>query len=128
MNFSMKHRTARPRGVLYRAILPSLLLLWCTTFGLMPALAAPEAAPGAGSSCGCCSPAPGTTDHDSSVLCSALPQAIVVDVSLPPGPATIPAARHSGLLEWNQSAAPLPATSPLFKGPPLYLALLRLRN
>jgi hypothetical protein len=124
----MKYRTARLRGVLCRAILPSLLLLWCTTFGLMPALAAPDAASGAGSSCACCGPAPGTTGHDSSVVCITLPQAIVVDVSLPPGPATIPAARHSGLLEWNQSAPPLPATSPLFKGPPLYLALLRLRN
>ena len=124
----MKHRTARPRGVLCRAILPSLLLLWCTTFGLMPALAAPDAASGAGAGCGCCSPAPGTVDHASSVVCSALPQATVIDIALPPGPAAIPAARHSGVLEWNPLATPFLATSAPYTGPPLYLALLRLRN
>lgn len=124
----MKHRTARSRGAVYRAILPSFLLLWCTTFGLMPALAAPDGASGAGSACACCIPAPGTTDHDSSVVCSALPQASTIDVALLPGPATIPGASNSGLVEWNPLAAPILVTSPLFKGPPLYLALLRLRN
>lgn len=124
----MTYRTARPHGVLFRAILPSLLLLWCTTFGLMPALAAPEAAAGAGSGCACCSPAPDTMEHDSSVVCSALPQATVNDVMLPPDPATIPAGTRSGLLQWDPLAAPFVATSAPFNGPPLYLTLHRLQN
>lgn len=123
----MEHRTARSRGVLYRAILPSLLLLWCTTFGLMPAHAAPDAASGTGSGCGCCSPVSDTSEYSSSDLCNALVPTAVKDATLPPDFCTNLAGTSPVLLvEWKEVGSLLRAASPPPSGPPPYLKFLRL--
>lgn len=123
----MTYRTARLRGVPYRAVLPSLLLLWCTTFGLMPVLAAADNAARTGSNCGCCSPVSGTSEHPSSDLCNALVPTAVKDFTLPPDFCTNLAGISPVLLvEWKEVGSILRAASPPPSGPPPYLKQLRL--
>jgi hypothetical protein len=123
---SMTNRVARMHGAFYRGILMSLLLLWCTSFSLLPAHAAADATPQPSSACACCNPTSGTTEHASSVVCNVLPHAVVNDLTLPLGTPVILAAAHSVLFEWEDVAAPLRAAPPPLAGPPLYLRLLRL--
>lgn len=122
----MTNRMARLHGALYRGIVLSLLLLWCTSFSLMPTRAAADAAAQPSSNCACCTSTSGTPEHTSSVVCNALPHTVVKDLTLPLGASVILAAAHSVLFEWEDVAAPLRAAPPPLAGPPLYLRLLRL--
>jgi hypothetical protein len=124
----MVNRVARLRRALYRSILLSLLLLWCTSVSLMPARAAVGATAPSNSACACCNPAPGTPERASSVVCNALPQTVVKDLTLPLGTSVILAEAHSGLFEWEDVAPPLRAAPPRLAGPPLYLRLHHLLN
>lgn len=124
----MTNRMARVRGALYRGILLSILLLWCTSFSLMPTHAAADAAAQPNSNCTCCNPTSGTTEHASSVVCNALPHTVIKDLTLPLGTSVIPAAAHSAPFEWEDVAAPFRAAPTPLAGPPLYLRLHRFLN
>jgi hypothetical protein len=124
----MMNRPAKSHRASYGASLLSLLLLWCTSFAPLPTHAAADAAAQPNSACACCNPASGTTERASSVVCNALPQGVVQDFTLPPGPSVILAAAHSILLEWEDVAAPIRAAPTRVAGPPIYLRLLRLLN
>ncbi|MBI2295380.1 MAG: hypothetical protein HYU76_04930 [Betaproteobacteria bacterium] len=117
---------ARPRRALHGGILLSLVLLWCMSFGPLPARAAAEAATQPSPACACCNPASGMPECGS--VCNAPQQAVMKDLALPLGASFILAAAHSEPFEWADVAAPLRAARTPLAGPPLYLRLHRLRN
>ena len=110
----------------YSGIVLSLVLLWCMSFGPLPARAAAEAATQPSPACACCNPASGMPECAS--VCNAPQQTVVKDLALPVGPSVVLAAAHSALFEWEDVAAPLRAARMPLAGPPLYLRLHRLLN
>lgn len=120
------NRVASPRRALYGGVLLSLVLLWCMSFGPLPARAAAEAATQPSPACACCNPTSGMPECGS--VCNAPQQTVTKELALPLGASVVPAAAHSEPFEWEDVAAPLRAARMPLAGPPLYLRLHRLLN
>ena len=120
------NRVASPRRALYGGILLSLVLLWCTALGALPARAAADPSVQAPSDCACCNPASGMPECAS--VCNAPQQTAIKDVALPPSAPFSMAAAQPAPVKWEDAAAPLRPARTLLAGPPRYLRLHRLLN
>ena len=122
----MLNEVTKPRGAFIGGILLSLVLLWCISFGPLPASAAPPAASPPVPACGCCNPA--SVAPECAPVCSNPQPTVIKDLTLLPGPSVVPAAAGSALLEREDLAPPLRVARAQVAGPPLYLRLHRLLN
>lgn len=124
--FSMMSQVARARRALYGGIPLSLVLLWCMSFGPLPARAAAEAATQPSPVCACCNPASGMRECAS--VCNAPQQTVMKDLAPALGATVLLTAALSEPFEWEDVSAPLRGARTPLTGPPLYLRLHRLLN
>lgn len=117
------NRVASARRTVYGGILLSLVLLWCTALGLLPARAAAEPSVQPLSSCNSAS-----VGADCPSVCNAPLQAAADEQAPPSGGLVIAPAVPLAPLVRIDVATPLHLARAPLAGPPLYLRLHRLLN
>lgn len=117
------NQVVSPHRAFYGGILLSVVLLWCTALGPLPARAAADAAVERLPACESTSAVP-----DCVPVCNAPQQGIAKEPALPPSASVTIAAAHSALFEWRTIATPRRPARVQLAGPPLYLRLHRLLN